>query len=96
MFVFISFGFTLICCSGYISPEYAVHGRFSIKSDVFSFGVIVLEIVSGKKNREFSHEEHRDNLLGHVSYKTNSKFLDQKLLIYYGNIFFKYLLKYMF
>ncbi|KAJ0900947.1 putative protein kinase RLK-Pelle-DLSV family [Helianthus annuus] len=29
---------------GYISPEYAVHGRFSVKSDVFSFGVLVLEI----------------------------------------------------
>ncbi|KAI3766676.1 hypothetical protein L2E82_16745 [Cichorium intybus] len=51
---------------GYISPEYAVHGRFSIKSDVFSFGVLVLEIVSGKKNRGFSHEGHRDNLLGHA------------------------------
>ncbi|KAI3731016.1 hypothetical protein L1987_62199 [Smallanthus sonchifolius] len=35
----------LLC--GYISPEYAVHGRFSIKSDVFSFGVLVLEMVSG-------------------------------------------------
>nr|GEW05327.1 G-type lectin S-receptor-like serine/threonine-protein kinase At4g27290 [Tanacetum cinerariifolium] len=58
---------------GYISPEYAVHGRFSIKSDVFSFGVIVLEIVSGKKNREFCHEDHRDNLLGHAwrLYKEN-------------------------
>ncbi|KAI3816102.1 hypothetical protein L1987_15791 [Smallanthus sonchifolius] len=51
---------------GYISPEYAVHGRFSIKSDVFSFGVMVLEIISGKKNREFSHGDHRDNLLGHI------------------------------
>ncbi|KAJ9545644.1 hypothetical protein OSB04_025351 [Centaurea solstitialis] len=51
---------------GYISPEYAVHGLFSVKSDVFSFGVLVLEIVSGKKNREFSHEEHADNLLGHA------------------------------
>ncbi|KAI3516986.1 hypothetical protein L1887_16187 [Cichorium endivia] len=51
---------------GYISPEYAVHGRFSVKSDVFSFGVIVLEIVSGKKNRGFSHEGHSDNLLGHA------------------------------
>ncbi|KAJ9554156.1 hypothetical protein OSB04_018201 [Centaurea solstitialis] len=50
---------------GYISPEYAVHGRFSTKSDVFSFGVLVLEIVSGMKNREFAHEDHRDNLLGH-------------------------------
>ncbi|KAI3734763.1 hypothetical protein L6452_14241 [Arctium lappa] len=52
---------------GYISPEYAVHGRFSIKSDVFSFGVLVLEIVSGKKNRGFSHGDHNDNLLGHAS-----------------------------
>ncbi|KAJ9553821.1 hypothetical protein OSB04_017866 [Centaurea solstitialis] len=51
---------------GYISPEYAVHGRFSIKSDVFSFGVLVLEIVSGKKNRGFSHGDHNDNLLGHA------------------------------
>ncbi|GJY92579.1 G-type lectin S-receptor-like serine/threonine-protein kinase [Tanacetum coccineum] len=51
---------------GYMSPEYAVHGRFSVKSDVFSFGVLVLEIVSGKKNREFSHEDHGNNLLGHA------------------------------
>ncbi|XP_076921298.1 G-type lectin S-receptor-like serine/threonine-protein kinase At4g27290, partial [Bidens hawaiensis] len=51
---------------GYISPEYAVHGRFSIKSDVFSFGVLMLEIVSGKKNRGFSHKDHNDNLLGHA------------------------------
>nr|KAJ0220164.1 hypothetical protein LSAT_V11C200092140 [Lactuca sativa] len=51
---------------GYISPEYAVHGFFSIKSDVFSFGVLVLEIFSGMKNRGFSHHEHCDNLLGHA------------------------------
>ena len=47
-------------------PEYAVHGHFSMKSDVFSFGVMVLEIVSGKKNRDFSDPEHFLNLLGHV------------------------------
>ncbi|KAG6723885.1 hypothetical protein I3842_03G229500 [Carya illinoinensis] len=34
---------------GYMSPEYAVHGHFSIKSDMFSFGVIMLEILSGRK-----------------------------------------------
>ncbi|KAI3676443.1 hypothetical protein L1987_86052 [Smallanthus sonchifolius] len=51
---------------GYISPEYAVNGLYSVKSDIFSFGVLVLEIVSGKKNRGFVHEDHDDNLLGHA------------------------------
>ncbi|XP_056685104.1 cysteine-rich receptor-like protein kinase 43 isoform X2 [Spinacia oleracea] len=35
---------------GYMAPEYAMHGYLSVKSDVFSFGVLVLEIVSGRKN----------------------------------------------
>ncbi|KAG5235609.1 G-type lectin S-receptor serine/threonine-protein kinase [Salix suchowensis] len=51
---------------GYMSPEYAIDGIFSIKSDVFSFGVLVLEIVSGKRNRGFNHPEHQLNLLGHA------------------------------
>ncbi|KAK2969388.1 hypothetical protein RJ640_001303 [Escallonia rubra] len=52
---------------GYMSPEYAVDGLFSVKSDVFSFGVMVLEIVCGKRNRGFFHPDHHHNLLGHVS-----------------------------
>ncbi|KAF8111358.1 hypothetical protein N665_0076s0333 [Sinapis alba] len=36
---------------GYMAPEYALHGLLSVKSDVFSFGVLVLEIVSGRKNQ---------------------------------------------
>ncbi|KAJ0836637.1 putative protein kinase RLK-Pelle-DLSV family [Helianthus annuus] len=52
---------------GYISPEYAMKGLFSVMSNIFSFGVLVLEIVSGKKNRDFVHEDHDDSLLGHVS-----------------------------
>ena len=52
-----------------MSPEYVIDGHFSVKSDVFSFGVVLLEIVSGKKNRGFSHPDHHHNLLGHVSRK---------------------------
>ncbi|CAN1227640.1 G-type lectin S-receptor-like serine/threonine-protein kinase At4g27290 [Linum perenne] len=51
---------------GYMSPEYTIDGIYSIKSDVFSFGVMVLEIVSGKRNRGFHHPEHQLNLLGHA------------------------------
>ncbi|KAG4968051.1 hypothetical protein JHK87_033702 [Glycine soja] len=51
---------------GYMPPEYVVHGSFSVKSDVFSFGVIVLEIISGKKNRAFYDPHHHLNLLGHA------------------------------
>ncbi|XP_073148558.1 G-type lectin S-receptor-like serine/threonine-protein kinase At1g11300 isoform X2 [Henckelia pumila] len=38
---------------GYMAPEYALHGRISEKSDVFSFGVLLLEIVSGRTNASF-------------------------------------------
>ncbi|KAK1581213.1 hypothetical protein Q3G72_004054 [Acer saccharum] len=51
---------------GYMPPEYAVDGIFSMKSDVFSFGALVLEIVSGKRNRGFCHTDHKHNLLGHA------------------------------
>ncbi|XP_049382993.1 G-type lectin S-receptor-like serine/threonine-protein kinase At1g61500 [Solanum stenotomum] len=51
---------------GYMSPEYAMDGLFSVKSDVFSFGVLVLEIVTGKKNRGFYYQNNQLNLLGHA------------------------------
>lgn len=35
---------------GHMTSEYAMHGQWSAKSDVFSFGVLVLEIITGKKN----------------------------------------------
>lgn len=50
-----------------MAPEYAMHGQFSVKSDVFSFGVLVLEIVNGQKNRCFLSGENTVNLLSYVS-----------------------------
>ncbi|KAH7675709.1 Non-specific serine/threonine protein kinase protein [Dioscorea alata] len=38
---------------GYMAPEYALHGVFSTKSDVYSYGILVLEITTGKKNCGF-------------------------------------------
>lgn len=46
-----------------MSPEYAMHGQFSIKSDVFSFGVLVLEIVSGQRNVCIQNGESVEDLL---------------------------------
>ncbi|XP_059627441.1 G-type lectin S-receptor-like serine/threonine-protein kinase At1g11330 [Cornus florida] len=51
-------------CNGYMAPEYAMQGRFSEKFDVFSFGVLLLEIVSGQKNTSFNHDEESLSLQG--------------------------------
>ncbi|XP_038982176.1 cysteine-rich receptor-like protein kinase 10 [Phoenix dactylifera] len=52
---------------GYMAPEYAIHGSISLKSDVFSFGVLVLEIVSGRRNNSFYDPGNVMNLLSYVS-----------------------------
>jgi serine/threonine protein kinase len=57
----------VLVCSGYMPPEYAMHGRYSVKSDVFSFGVLVLEIISGKKNNRSYQSELAEDLLSYVS-----------------------------
>ena len=62
-----------ILCSGYMSPEYAIDGKFSVKSDVFGLGVLLLEIVSGQKNRNFRHPDHHHTLLGHVGVHTKQQ-----------------------
>ncbi|KAM3714655.1 hypothetical protein ACJW31_01G350200 [Castanea mollissima] len=51
---------------GYMPSEYARYGHFSVKTDVFSFGVLVLEIVSGKKSKELCNFDQHLNLLGHA------------------------------
>jgi len=57
---------------GYMSPEYAVDGNFSVKSDAFSFRVIVLEIISGEKNRGFYYANDDMNLIRNVSESDSS------------------------
>ena len=50
-----------------MSPEYALQGIFSVKSDVFSFGVLVIEILSGRKNNSFYDPNRPMTLVGFVS-----------------------------
>lgn len=42
---------------GYIAPEYAVRGWLTMKADIYSFGILMLEIISGRSNRSISLEE---------------------------------------
>jgi hypothetical protein len=57
----------ILTYSGYMAPEYAMYGQFSVKSDVFSFEVLMLEMVSGQKNNCFQHGENVEDLLSYVS-----------------------------
>lgn len=55
--------------SGYMAPEYVKYGHLSSKSDVFSFGVLVLEIVTGQRNNliRSNIDNIEDPLISHVS-----------------------------
>ncbi|KAJ8555211.1 hypothetical protein K7X08_012707 [Anisodus acutangulus] len=51
---------------GYMAPEFAMEGAFSIKSDVFSFGVLMLEILSGRRNASLQQFDRPLNLIGYA------------------------------
>ena len=58
--------------SDYISPEYFSNGVVSTKTDVFSYGVLLLEIVSDKKNISRHYFDHPFDRIGYVSFSINS------------------------
>jgi serine/threonine protein kinase len=49
-----------------MSPEYAMEDIFSVKSDIYSFGVLVLEIITGKKAVSFLGHQDYQNIAGYV------------------------------
>ncbi|KAF8114156.1 hypothetical protein N665_0040s0012 [Sinapis alba] len=51
---------------GYMSPEYAWTGVFSEKSDIYSFGVLMLETISGEKISRFSYDKECKGLLAYA------------------------------
>lgn len=66
--------------SGYMAPEYVRQGHFSVKSDIFSFGVLILEIITGQKNSSFQIGE-ADNLLSYVSRNHHNHLLSVEIII---------------
>ncbi|XP_020092885.1 cysteine-rich receptor-like protein kinase 10 [Ananas comosus] len=51
---------------GYMAPEYVMYGHFSTKLDVFSYGVLVLEIVTGQRNARPRGAIHSEGVLSYV------------------------------
>lgn len=58
-------------CRGYLAPEYATLGQVSEKIDVFSYGVLVLEVVSGRRNIDLRYPEGKAYLAEWVSFHCN-------------------------
>lgn len=52
---------------GYTAPEYAIRGELSEKADIYSFGVLVLEIISSRKNTDLTLPSEMQYLPEYVS-----------------------------
>lgn len=53
-----------------MAPEYVMSGQLSVKADVFSFGILVLETISGQRNYNFKLDVDAQNLLDWVNNKS--------------------------
>ncbi|XVF39987.1 hypothetical protein PTKIN_Ptkin01aG0077200 [Pterospermum kingtungense] len=60
---------------GYLAPEYAMRGHLTEKADVFGFGIVALEILSGRRNSDNRLEDEKIYLLGWVSIGKSCSFL---------------------
>ena len=70
-----------------MTPKYAMFGQFSIKSDVFSFDMLILEIVSGQKITSFRNGENVKYLLNYVSTLIKGKkYIGISFLSFFGNM----------
>lgn len=53
---------------GYCAPEYVMSGKLTLKSDIYSFGVVLLELITGRKAIDLSRKAGEQNLVVWVSW----------------------------
>ena len=50
LFMYVKESDWMSLCRGYLAPEYVYYGQLSDKTDVYSFGVLLMEVISGRRN----------------------------------------------
>ncbi|XP_056173116.1 probable leucine-rich repeat receptor-like serine/threonine-protein kinase At3g14840 [Syzygium oleosum] len=78
---------------GYMAPEYAMHGYLTDKADIYSFGIVALEVVSGRSNTSYQKKEkcfylldwarllkEKGNLMDLVDRRLGSQFDQEEVL----------------
>lgn len=76
---------------GYLAPEYFMYGKLSDKIDVYAFGVVLLELLSGRKPIGLETVKSRDSLIMWVRIRTKNSFsvvtvFDHELLIFFEKL----------
>ncbi|XP_076938574.1 cysteine-rich receptor-like protein kinase 2 [Bidens hawaiensis] len=79
---------------GYMAPEYLAHGQLTEKADVYSFGVLILEVVTGMENNRSKTTEYTDSLVAiawyHFQQNKVEQIFDPNLMMHiYPNINFQ-------
>lgn len=64
-----------------MAPEYLAHGQLTEKADVYSFGVLLLETVTGRQNNKSNNAEYSDSIITIVSFNCSSHKIEEKLLL---------------
>lgn len=59
---------------GYCAPEYAMTGKLTLKSDIYSMGVVLLELITGRKAYDTSKKPGEQNLVVWVSFISKSEY----------------------